>query len=73
MAEITVGLYGEDYTELRRQLDDLVRAVRRDVAEELRNHEIPDVMGANFYVPLGVGYAADLIMPEYPDFEEGEQ
>ncbi|AVE00443.1 hypothetical protein SEA_OZZYJ_62 [Streptomyces phage OzzyJ] len=67
IAEMTVGLYGDEYTELRRQLDDLVRAVRRDVAEELRDHEVPDVMGKNFYVPLGLGYAADLVMPDYPE------
>ncbi|MEU5403747.1 hypothetical protein ABZ348_31195 [Streptomyces sp. NPDC005963] len=66
MANITCGLYGEEYEEMQRQLDDLVRAAQRDAAELLRKHEVADPMGADFYIPIGVSYAADLIFPEYP-------
>ncbi|MFD7976747.1 hypothetical protein [Streptomyces sp. NPDC059071] len=67
MAEITSGLYGQEYEDRRQELDELVDAVRREWAAKLRTHEIPDVMGQNFYVPLGVTYAADLLDPDQED------
>ncbi|MGW1828847.1 hypothetical protein ACWCO0_09605 [Streptomyces tubercidicus] len=36
MAQITSGLYGEEYEELRAELEDLVAAVRRECAAQIR-------------------------------------
>jgi hypothetical protein len=71
LANILVGKYGDEYDETKRELDDLVRAAQRDAAEKLREHKVADPMGADFYIPVGLSYAADLIFPDYP--EEGDE
>ncbi|QJD50711.1 hypothetical protein SEA_ISSMI_65 [Streptomyces phage Issmi] len=72
LANILVGKYGDEYDETKRELDDLVRAAQRDAAELLRTHQVKDPLGADFYVPLGLGYAADLIHPDYPEESDSE-
>ncbi|MEU6572321.1 hypothetical protein [Streptomyces sp. NPDC046805] len=72
MANILGGLYGDEHDQRRRELDDLVRAAQRDAAELLRKHEVKDPLGADFYVPLGVEYAANLITPDYPEENSSE-
>ncbi|AVO22550.1 hypothetical protein PBI_PAEDORE_67 [Streptomyces phage Paedore] len=57
MSEITGGLYGHEYDETRRQLDELVRAAQRDAAQRLSE--------------AGHEEAARLIFPTYP--KENEQ
>ncbi|MFF8845526.1 hypothetical protein ACF08N_22870 [Streptomyces sp. NPDC015127] len=71
LANILSGKHGSEYDEARRELEDLVRAAQRDAAELLREHKVNDPAGADFYVPLGLKYASDLIFPEYP--EEGDE
>ncbi|MGW8630574.1 hypothetical protein [Streptomyces sp. NPDC055793] len=70
MSEITGGLYGEEYEDTRRQLDDLVRATQRDAAEEIRAHEWRECCGHGCS-DLAED-AADLIFPEYPKESDSE-
>lgn len=58
--------YGQEYDEARAQLDDLVRAAKREAAEEIRAH--------NFAVHEtdGAEAAADLIFPDYPEEDDSE-
>ncbi|MGW7434695.1 hypothetical protein [Streptomyces sp. NPDC054849] len=67
MAEITGGLYGEEYEDRRRELDELVSAVRREWADRLRDHDLDDPMGRHFYTGTGIVYAADLLDPDKED------
>ncbi|MDX3525106.1 hypothetical protein P1P75_01240 [Streptomyces sp. ID05-39B] len=73
MAEITGGLYGHEYEELRRRLEDLVRAAQRDAAEKIRDMEPEVLEGFTLRREWLAGYeegrkdAADLIFPDYPD------
>ncbi|AKY03441.1 hypothetical protein [Streptomyces phage phiScoe23] len=59
--------YGEEYDSLAEWLDDLENAVRREWADKLRNFELEDVMGRNFYTGAGIDFAADLIDPHKED------
>lgn len=77
MSNILVGKHGHEYDEAKRELDDLVRAARRDAAEELRSaatelHEKADGYGTDAVMALGVGRAADMIFPDYPEEFGGE-
>lgn len=72
MANILTGLYGAEYDQHRRELEDLVRAARRDAAEIIRAHEPPEFAGDHFDHAAdayddGLSDAADLIFPEYPE------
>lgn len=68
MAEILSGVYGDEYNDARRQLDDLVRAAQRDAAEKIL---------ASDYGPCCCGEGrkdyADLIFPTYPEHEEDDE
>ncbi|MFF7252421.1 hypothetical protein [Streptomyces microflavus] len=67
MAEITGGLYGEEYEDRHQELVELVDAVRREWAEKLRKHELQDVLGRHFYTGVGIDFAADLLDPDKED------
>ncbi|MEU4984871.1 hypothetical protein [Streptomyces sp. NPDC021969] len=76
MAEITTGLYGDEYEETRRQLEALVRAAQRDAAEELRHladqeDVLAETYGATKYVE-GLSYASKHIFPDYPEESDSE-
>ncbi|MEU8133265.1 hypothetical protein [Streptodolium elevatio] len=75
VADMLCGLYGDEYDEAKREIDDLIRAVQRDCAEKIRQAqpEVPE----EFTTPhrryawrQGRIYAADLIMPIYPGDED---
>ncbi|MFJ6183730.1 hypothetical protein [Streptomyces sp. NPDC092295] len=76
MGNILVGLYGHECDEKAAELEDLVRAARRDAAETLRdaamalNGQCGD-NGTDSVIALGIGRAAYLIFPEYP--KEGDE
>lgn len=55
MAQLTSGLYGEEYEELRAELEDLANAVRRECAAKIRAYGLGDT---------DVPGAADLIDPD---------
>ncbi|WLW38537.1 hypothetical protein [Streptomyces phage Vanseggelen] len=59
--------HGEEYDRLAELLDDLVKGVRRDVAKEIREHQLDDPMGRNFYTGAGADYYAQLINPDEED------
>ncbi|WP_406409633.1 hypothetical protein OG923_12505 [Streptomyces halstedii] len=67
MAEITGGLYGEEYEDRHQELVELVDAVRREWAEKLRTYKLDDPMGRHFYTGTGVAFAADLLDPDKED------
>ncbi|MFE0964089.1 MULTISPECIES: hypothetical protein [Streptomyces] len=69
MAEITGGLYGEEYEDRRRELEELVDAVRREWAAKLRDaaDNLTDPMGRHFYTGVGMIHAADLLDPDKED------
>ncbi|MFE7463076.1 hypothetical protein ACFU6R_03090 [Streptomyces sp. NPDC057499] len=71
MAEITGGLPGETYEDRRRELDELVEAVRREWATKLREiaADLPDPMGKHFYTGIGIMHAADVLDPDVEDPE----
>ncbi|MFE5663364.1 hypothetical protein ACFQ7W_05410 [Streptomyces niveus] len=70
MSEITAGLYGHEYDEIRRRLEDLVRAAERDAAEKLYG-EYRQQPELELGVRLGLNKAAELTFPNYPE-EDGE-
>lgn len=55
MAQITSGLYGSEYQELREELETLANAVRRECAAQIRAYGLGDT---------DVPGAADLIDPD---------
>ncbi|MFH8414388.1 hypothetical protein [Streptomyces collinus] len=59
--------HGQECDSLREHLDDLVLAVRREWADKLRNFELEDPKGRNFYTGTGIDFAADLIDPHKED------
>jgi hypothetical protein len=67
LANILGGVYGEEYEERKRQLEDLVRAAKRDAAEEIRE---------TYWKPCCCGPDADdyadLIFPDYPKDTDSE-
>ncbi|WJN62684.1 hypothetical protein [Streptomyces phage phiScoe10] len=67
VAGMVYDKYGQEYEEAHEELLDLVKAVRRDVAKELREHQLEDVWGRNFYTGGGIEYAAQLINPDEED------
>ncbi|QAX95516.1 hypothetical protein SEA_BARTHOLOMEWSD_67 [Streptomyces phage BartholomewSD] len=70
LANILGGIYGDEYDERKRELDDLVRAAQRDAAEKIRAHEWLECCGAGCSdLPDD---AADLIFPEYPKESDSE-
>ncbi|MEU9795030.1 hypothetical protein AB0E27_31285 [Streptomyces sparsogenes] len=71
MAQITTGLYGHEYEELRRQLEDLVRAAQREAAERLYE-EYCRSEGLDLGERTGLSKAADLIFPDYPEESDSE-
>lgn len=67
IANILGGLYGEEYEERKRELEHLVRAAKRDAAEEIRETGwTPCCCG-----PDADDYA-DLIFPDYPEDTDSE-
>lgn len=70
MANILSGLYGDEHDEVKRQLDDLVRAAQRDAAEKL--YEAAEAPGLDLGHCIGLNAGADLIFPEYPEESDSE-
>lgn len=64
VADMLCGLYGSEYDEAKREIDDLIRAVQRDAAEKLR------AWAATFsdaaLIAQVIREGADLIAPTYP-------
>ncbi|MEU9605426.1 hypothetical protein [Streptomyces sp. NPDC048057] len=66
MGEITNGLYGDEYEQCKAELDDLVRAARRDAVEELKAKRWP------LHEVEGAFAAADFLFPDYPKESDSE-
>ncbi|QMP84512.1 hypothetical protein HUN43_00060 [Streptomyces phage Endor1] len=67
VAALTYDKYGEEYEWWTETLAELVKAVRRDVAKEIREHQLDDPMGRHFYTGAGADYYAQLINPDEED------
>lgn len=66
MVNILGGIYGDEYDERKRELDDLVRAAQRDAAEQIRAHRWAA------HETDGAEAAAELIFPDYPEESDSE-
>ncbi|MEU0674502.1 hypothetical protein ABZ330_16715 [Streptomyces sp. NPDC006172] len=73
MANILGGLYGDEYEERKRELEALVRAARRDAAEEVEAwaRTFPDTpLGRSIAAVVSEG--ASKLYPTYPKEVDGE-
>lgn len=67
VADMLSGLYGDEYDEAKREIDDLIRAVQRDCVEKLRKWmaNFPDTSTGRSIAAV-VNEGIELIAPVYP-------